>query len=62
MNAIRYNRRKKLDKLAENGEINLKEIDYEEKKENTEEDENKVKTTKPRRYKGETFKILTVEN
>ena len=59
--AIRYNRRKKLDKMAENGEINLKEIDYEEKQEDTEEDKNKVKATKPRKYKGTTFKILSAE-
>jgi hypothetical protein len=58
---IRYNRRKKLDKKAENGKIELKNIDYEENKENTEEDKNKVKATKPRKYKGNTMKILNVE-
>ena len=59
--AIRYNRRKKLDKMAENGEIELKDIDYEENKEDTEENKNKVKATKPRKYKGETLKILNAQ-
>ena len=58
---IRYNRRNKLDKMAENGEIELKDIDYEENKEDTEENKNKVKATKPRKYKGETLKILNVQ-
>ena len=43
--AIRYNRRKKLDKMAENGEINLKDIDYEAKQ------DTEVKATKPVKYK-----------
>ena len=47
--------------MAENGEIELKDIDYEENKEDTEENKNKVKATKPRKYKGETLKILNVQ-
>ena len=50
--AIRYNRRKKLDKMAENGEINLKDIDYETK------DPTKIQDTKPTKYKNIKFKIL----
>ena len=53
--AIRYHRRKKLDKMAENGEIDLKDIDYEAK------DENEVKATKPVKYKNIQFKVLTYE-
>ena len=56
--AIRYSRRKKLDKLAENSELELKDIDYEKK---SEEDKEKVRTTKPRKYKGETFKLINAE-
>ena len=52
--AIRYNRRKKLDKIAENGEINLKDIDYENKPED-------LQNTKPRKYKEQTYKIISVE-
>ena len=59
--AIRFHRRKKLDKMAENGEISLKDIDYEEKQEDTEADKNLVRATKPRKYKGTIFKILNAE-
>ena len=52
--AIRFHRRKKLDKMAENGEINLKDIDYENKPED-------LQNTKPRKYKAQTYKIITVE-
>ena len=52
--AIRFHRRKKLDKLAENGEINFKNIDYENKPED-------LQKTKPRKYKAQTYKIITVE-
>ena len=58
--AIRHQRRKKLDKMAENGEIDLKEIDYDEKAKG-EESKNTLRPTKPRKYKGDTFKILSVE-
>ena len=51
--AIRYNR-KKLDKIAENGEINLKDIDYENKPED-------LQNTKPRKYKEQSYKIISVE-
>ena len=50
--AIRYNRRKKLDKMAENGEINLKNIDYETK------DPTKIQDTKPTKYKNIKFKVF----
>ena len=50
--AIRYNRRKQLDKMAENGEINLKDIDYEAK------DHTKIQDTKPTKYKNIKFKVL----
>jgi hypothetical protein len=43
--------------MAENGEIKLKDIDYEENKEDTD----KVKATKPRKYKGNTKKRLNAE-
>ena len=52
--AIRFHRRKKLDKMAENGEIDLKDIDYEKKPED-------LQNTKPRKYKAQTYKIITVE-
>jgi len=53
--AIRYNRRKKLDKMAENGEIDLKDIDYEAK------DPTKMQDTKPTKYKNIKFKLLETE-
>ena len=52
--AIRYNRRKKLDKIAENGEINLKDIDYENKPED-------LQNTRPRKYKEQSYNIISVE-
>ena len=45
--AIRFHRRKKLDKMADNGEINLKDIDYENKPED-------LQNTKPRKYSSQT--------
>ena len=47
--AIRFHRRKKLDKMAENGEINLNDIDYENKPED-------LQNTKPRKYKAQKYK------
>ena len=47
--------------MAEDGEIELKDIDYEENREDTEDDRNKVKATKPRKYEGNTLKILNAE-
>ena len=58
-NAIKQHRRKKLDKMVENGEIDLKDIDYDEKAKD-EESKNTLRPTKPRKYKGETFKVITV--
>ena len=70
--AIRHYQRKKLDKMIQNGEIDFKEN----KKKGTEEDntstkddtspkteidKDKVRITKPRKYKGDTFKILNAE-
>ena len=40
--------------MAENGEIDLKDIDYEKKPED-------LQNTKPRKYKAQTYKIITVE-
>ena len=57
--AMRHHRRKKLDKMAENGEIDLKDIDYDEKAKD-EENKNSLRPTKPRKYKGGTFKVITV--
>lgn len=59
INAIKQHRRKKLDKMVENGEIDLKDIDYEEK--TKDENNNNLRPTKPRKYKGETFKVITVQ-
>ena len=58
--AMRHHRRKKLDKMAENGEIDLKDIGYYEKPKD-EENKSNLRATKPRKYKGDTYKILTVE-
>ena len=58
--AVRDHRRKRLDKMAENGEIDLKDIDYNEKPKD-EENKSNLRATKPRKYKGDTYKILTVE-
>ena len=52
--AIRFHRRKKLHKMAEHGEIDLKDIDYENKPEDSQ-------NTKPRKCKAQTYKIITVE-
>ena len=59
INAIKQHRRKKLDKMVENGEIDLKDIDYDEK--TKDENKNNLRPTKPRKYKGETFKVITVQ-
>ena len=48
--AIRFHRRKKLDKMAENGEINLKDIDYENKPED-------LQNTKPRNIRRKHIKL-----
>ena len=40
--------------MADNGEINLKDIDYENKPED-------LQNTKPRKYTAQTYKIITVE-
>ena len=53
--AIRHHRRKKLDKMVENGEIDLKEIDYDTIK------DTEVKATKPTKYKNIKFKLLTTD-
>ena len=58
--AMRHHRRKRLDKMAENGEIDLKDIDHNEKPKD-EENKSNLRATKPRKYKGDTYKILTVE-
>ena len=55
--AIRHYRRKVMDKLIANGEV---EIPNETKTYETTSSE-AVKATKPRKYKGETYKIVNVE-
>ena len=59
INAIKQHRRKKLDKMVENGEIDLKDIDYDEK--TKDENKNNLRPTKPRKYKGEPFQVITVQ-
>ena len=58
LSAIRHHRRKKLNELIEDGNIALKEIDYENKNEN-EHNQNTVKATKPRKYKGTTYNLIS---
>jgi ribosomal protein L15 len=55
--AIRHYRRKVMDKMITNGEV---EIPIETKTYETTPSE-AVKATKPRKYKGETYKIVNVE-
>ena len=63
--ALRYHRRKKMNEMIEKGELDIKQIDLKDidynKREDIEDDKNKVKSTKPRKYKGEILKILNAE-
>ena len=60
-NAIRHIRRKKLDDMAKNGQIDLKDIEQNEKPKEEESNDGNLRPTKPRKYKGNTYKILSVE-
>ena len=64
-NALRYHRRKKMNEMIQKGELDIKQIDLKNidynKREDSEDDKNKVKSTKPRKYKGEMLKILNAE-
>ena len=58
--AIRFARRKRLEKkIAENGELNLSPRDQ---KTDEEDDGNKLKATKPRKYKGTTYSIIKLDD
>ena len=63
--ALRYHRRKKMNEMIEKGELDIKQIDLKDidynKREDSEDDKNKVKSTKPRKYKGGILKILNAE-
>ena len=58
-NAIKQHRKKKLEQNEDIGDINLKTIDYEEK--NSEDIENTLRKTKPRKYKATTYKVIGEE-
>jgi hypothetical protein len=58
LSAIKYHRRKKLNEMVDDGKIELKDINYENKNEN-ENDKPIVKATKPRKYKGTTYNIIS---
>ena len=56
LSAIRHHRRKKLNEMADDGQIELKDINYGNENEN---DKPTVKATKPRKYKGTTYNIIS---
>ena len=56
LSAIRHHRRKKLSEMVDDGNIELKDINYENENEN---DKPTVKATKPRKYKGATYNIIS---
>ena len=56
LSAIRHHRRKKLNEMVDDGNIELKDISYENENEN---DKPTVKATKPRKYKGTTYNIIS---
>ena len=58
LSAIRHHRRKKLNEMVDDGKIELKDINYDNKNEN-ENDKPTVKATKPRKYKGTTYNIIS---
>ena len=55
-NAIKHHRRKKLNEMIEPNSINLKNIDYAKKEED---DKNKVKKTKPRKYTSTNYQVIS---
>ena len=56
LSAIRHHRRKKLNEMVDDGKIELKDINYENENEN---DKPTLKATKPRKYKGTTYNIIS---
>ena len=60
LSTIRHHRRKKLNEMVDNGKIELKNINYDNKNEN-ENDKPIVKATKPRKYKDTTYNIISIE-
>ena len=54
LSAIRHHRRKKLNEMVDDEKIELKDINYE-----NEHDKPTVKATKPRKYKGTTYNIIS---
>ena len=56
LSAIRHHRRKKLNEMVDDGKIELKDINYENENEH---DKPTVKATKPRKYKGTTYNIIS---
>lgn len=54
--ALRHQQRKRVDRMIANGEIDIETHQHIEKPPNE-----TVRTTKPRKYKGETFKVISVE-
>ena len=61
LNAIRQHRRKKLNELVEKGDIDLKDIDYDKKKTEEEENQDTVKKTKPRKYNSASYVVIKSE-
>ena len=58
LSAIRHHRRKKLNEMVDDGKIKLKDINYDNRNEN-DNDKPTVKATKPRKYKGTTYNIIS---
>ena len=56
LSAIRHHRRKKLNEMVDDEKIELKDINYENENEH---DKPTVKATKPRKYKGTTYNIIS---
>ena len=56
LSAIRHHRRKKLNEMVDGEKIELKDINYENENEN---DKPTVKATKPRKYKGTTYNVIS---
>ena len=56
LSAIRHHRRKQLNEMVDGEKIELKDINYENENEN---DKPTVKATKPRKYKGTTYNIIS---
>ena len=63
LNAFRQHRRRKLNEMIEKVDIDLKDIDYDIKKAEEEEEaaNHKVKKTKPRKYKSASYVVIKTE-